>query len=56
MDFNIAFLKGELDEKIYVNQLEGYIVEGLETIFVTWIKKWWSYKHLGNSIRSLGEK
>jgi hypothetical protein len=31
MDVKIAFLNGELDEKIYMDQSDGFVVEGQES-------------------------
>jgi hypothetical protein len=44
MDVNTAFLNGELDEEIYMDQLEGFIVDGQENKVCRLIKSLYGLK------------
>ena len=44
MDIKIAFLNGDLEEEIYIEQLEGYVVHGQEHKICKLIKSMYGLK------------
>jgi hypothetical protein len=54
MDVKTAFLNGELDEEIYMDQPEGFIADGQENKVCRLIKSLYGLnKHLSNGMKSL---
>jgi ATP-binding cassette subfamily B (MDR/TAP) protein 1 len=56
MDVKTAFLHGELDEEIYMQQLDGFVIEGQRELVCKVLKSLYdSNKLLSNGMRSSKE-
>ena len=54
MDVKTAFLNGELDEEIYMQQPDGFVIDGQEVKVCRSLKSLYGRsKHLSNGMRSL---